>query len=288
MWLFVPKYSLSVPEWEDSTSESDWRFQALAQSVWSNGKDLPVPSWRRACKKGGWTRVLFGLICSPSTANRGVGEFLSSLPEFLVSPTALPAKAKRKKTRELSGPQPDESSPRFGQQLLLWKMSPESSSEDSKTSSRISMENWGTLSRGEYTLRTKPVGLRTGASASLCWPTPVAGDSKSCGAAGYSTASGRHSGMTLTDRARNWATPTARDWKDGTDPSSKAPTNGLLGRQAPRKVGTMSRGNTGLRLAPTFVEALMGLPLGFTVLEPLATESCLNNAVWRWIISEDC
>jgi len=31
-----------------------------------------------------------------------------------------------------------------------------------------------------------------------------------------------------------WATPTTQDWKDGTDPSEKAPTNSLLGRQAPR------------------------------------------------------
>ena len=32
---------------------------------------------------------------------------------------------------------------------------------------------------------------------------------------------------------KHWPTPTARDWKDG-DPSPRAPTNALLGREAPR------------------------------------------------------
>jgi hypothetical protein len=46
------------------------------------------------------------------------------------------------------------------------------------------------------------------------WPTPTGQDSASSGAAGYSTESGRHSGTTLTDAA-SWATPAARDWRDG-------------------------------------------------------------------------
>ena len=287
MWLFVPKYSLSVQEWEDSTSASDWRFQALAQSVWSKGKDMPLASWQRACKKGGWTRALFGLICTPLTAARGVGEFLSSLPEFPVSPTPLLAEDLPTKTRGRSGRPPEESSPKCGQQLLLWRMSPESSSAASKTSSRISMENWGTLALGEYTALPKPQARHTKDGESLFWPTAVAGDSKSCGAAGYSTSSGRHAGRTLTDAARQWATPTARDWKDGTSPSDKAPTNGLLGRQAPRAIGTKYRVNTGLQLSAPFVEALMGMPHGWTDFVPLETESSHNNAVWRWIISEE-
>lgn len=46
------------------------------------------------------------------------------------------------------------------------------------------------------------------------WPTATATDAKASGAAGYSTASGRHSGTTLTDAASGlWVTPTTRDWK---------------------------------------------------------------------------
>ncbi len=38
----------------------------------------------------------------------------------------------------------------------------------------------------------------------------------------------------LSRQAAFWMTPSARDWKDGANPSEKAPTRGLLGRQAPR------------------------------------------------------
>lgn len=60
----------------------------------------------------------------------------------------------------------------------------------------------------------------TGASGSsssewlVPWPTATATDANASGSAGYSTASGRHSGTTLTDAAvRGWATPCARDEK---------------------------------------------------------------------------
>ena len=59
----------------------------------------------------------------------------------------------------------------------------------------------------------KRPSLRTAAM----WPTATATDATASGAAGYSTASGRHSGTTLTDatvRASSWTTPSARDWKD--------------------------------------------------------------------------
>jgi len=45
--------------------------------------------------------------------------------------------------------------------------------------------------------------------------------------------------------------------------------------------------NIGLQLSAPFVEALMGMPHGWTDFVPLETESSHNNAVWRWIISEE-
>jgi len=64
---------------------------------------------------------------------------------------------------------------------------------------------------------------------------------------------------------QQWATPTARDWKDGTLINNNAPTGSNLSRQAPR---TRLDGNgscaSGLTLNPLFVEALMGWPVGWT------------------------
>ena len=58
----------------------------------------------------------------------------------------------------------------------------------------------------------------------------------------------------------NWATPTARDWKDNA--SADVPTNSLLGRQAPR---TMKDGiESQMTLNPRFTEWLMGWPIGWT------------------------
>lgn len=88
------------------------------------------------------------------------------------------------------------------------------------------------------------------------WATPTAGDSKASGSAGYSTESGRHEGVTLTDQTvRGFTGPQDREIpKDG------APTS-------PPGV-----------LNPAFVEALMGLPIGWTDCDVSVTESFL-----RWL-----
>jgi hypothetical protein len=75
----------------------------------------------------------------------------------------------------------------------------------------------------------------------------------------------RSSGLNRTEIMRQWATPTARDWKDGTLKETNVPTNGLLSRQAPR-TDVDGKGSCahGLTLNPLFVEALMGWPIGWT------------------------
>jgi hypothetical protein len=78
------------------------------------------------------------------------------------------------------------------------------------------------------TRRTLITILVIGIGALLCaiayslWPTATASDANSSGAMGYSTASGRHPGTTLTDATvRNWATPTAHDARGRHDKSTQ-------------------------------------------------------------------
>jgi hypothetical protein len=117
------------------------------------------------------------------------------------------------------------------------------------------------------------------------------------GSAGYSTASGRHSGTTLTDAVVRWPTPTARDWKDGSY-NPNVPVNGLLGRAVWRtptahdwknhagstqvylsdQVEQPSPSRNGGQLNPTWVEWLMGFPLGWTDCEHLATRSSRRSS----------
>jgi hypothetical protein len=100
------------------------------------------------------------------------------------------------------------------------------------------------------------------------WPTPDAGmrdGANTCGDV---------SRPTLVALSKMWPTPTTLDWKDG-DGSADVPTNSLLGRAAPRWSATPSRpdpgtptpgadGSVPVYLSPLFVEALMGLPAGWT------------------------
>ena len=77
--------------------------------------------------------------------------------------------------------------------------------------------------------------------AAKTWPTATTGDANGSGSAGYSTASGRSEGTTLTDAAVRgiWA---------GTTDSSKS--------------------IKGAKLNPAWVEQLMGFPPGWTLLDP--------------------
>ncbi len=70
---------------------------------------------------------------------------------------------------------------------------------------------------------------------------------------------------------KSWATPTTRDWKDGSA-KDNSKTNSLLGRQAPRimEVGK----NCQITLNPLFTNHLMGWPIGWTRFEPVAMAWC--------------
>jgi len=73
-----------------------------------------------------------------------------------------------------------------------------------------------------------------------------------------------------------WPTPTSCDWKDGSAQAcANVPVNGLLGRMVhtPRTTPRTARELDGMSplglggLNPTWVEWLMGFPLGWTALE---------------------
>lgn len=87
---------------------------------------------------------------------------------------------------------------------------------------------------------------------------------------------------TLPGQAANWATPTTRDYKDGSNPSSEVPTNGLLGRQAPRSeiVGS-SICDCARTLNPQFVEALMGWPEHWSTAR-IGSASSVTEWFRRW------
>ncbi len=130
---------------------------------------------------------------------------------------------------------------------------------------------------------------RTEGTESGLLPTATVSDAKASGAAGYSTASGWHSGTTLTDAvvrfpksgskvqwtlnaAVKFATPKARDYRTGDKPGSKRANNS---KHTPMLNDQIAPGG---QLNPTWVEWLMGFPLGWTALEPSETASSRKSS----------
>ena len=93
-----------------------------------------------------------------------------------------------------------------------------------------------------------------------------------------------HPGTSLTDAMRQWPTPCARDHKGGNLKPYSERGGGTKGEQLPNFVRhhfhqaqtTPKAGDDGLGpvvLNPEFVEALMGLPIGWTAYACSATGS---------------
>lgn len=106
---------------------------------------------------------------------------------------------------------------------------------------------------------------------------------------------GNGCGTPLSIEAQLWATPTARDGKDGYLVSTATPTNRLLGRQVLTTRPAGADGSSGSRaLNPRFVEALMGWPPGWSEAHPrtpTGSSDCASSATawcrwWRRMRSE--
>jgi hypothetical protein len=138
------------------------------------------------------------------------------------------------------------------------------------TASTYGTRNNGHRSDGtEYKTKGAP-SLETMARKAL-WPTPTCGDAYSSGSRNTPT-SKAHPGISLTDAVRGdggagrerLPTPAARDYlSPNATKERKDGHNGFMG-QLPNVVGG--------QLNPTWVEWLMGWPLGWTACEPLETD----------------
>ena len=99
----------------------------------------------------------------------------------------------------------------------------------------------------------------------LMWPTPMASDGPKCPSASLPRAVQQELKTTHRNKieGRNWPSPGYSDYKSGTgyDHGDKKQTPQL-------------RHLLGGKLNPTWVEWLMGWPLAWTDLKPLATDRC--------------
>ncbi len=204
MWI-LPRspFFHSALEVEDSTLASSWRSDLLASSASLNGTPSPSASWSRRWKRTPWLQLLYGRIWEPSTASRGVAEWIASLPDTPASRSAKPVSVVARMIRATCGPKFIEWCGRYVPPSSFWRTSQGTLDLGLVESSEISESQATELRRLSSGLRMWAHRTNgNGCSSSPSWTTPQGeSDAKSnMGAGGY---------RTLVEDATLWATATA-------------------------------------------------------------------------------
>lgn len=264
-WLFsqalVAEYS------EASCSDGE-------QSAPSNTTPTPQAFLSRDKTTDAWSRFPSGMTCEPLTESRGEELLRSFLAAFHAPTYQSPAKAlESPASSQDCGVKWRELSARYDRNTSSWKTARCLLSEDLPWSS-VTLPKWGMMRNGELWERTMQERRTSGIGAGFL-PTPTAKDAAS--SARITTKTNKYkdaktwSLATLTDAARLWPTPTARDAKGGY----------AGGRIRNGKVSwdtldvavqyTDNQDKLGGSLNPNWVDWLIGWPIGHTGLDALET-----------------
>jgi hypothetical protein len=197
----------------------------------------------------------FGMTFKPLTEDRGEALLMSYLAAFPARTSQSPEKVSES----------TESAAECGSTWRGWlaKYDPDTSSWRTAQCSFIedlpeSLETFprSGMTRGGLLWELPMLERRTKETDSGLWPTPTS----SVGGANHnspSVVSGKRFAMNLAGAVQSFPTPTRRDYKSGTGaqdrPGHSPPLSNVIG-------GTLN---------PTWVEWLMGWPLGWTDLKPL-------------------
>jgi len=253
----------------------------------------------------------FGMTCAPLMADRGAELLTWYLAAFHAKTSAQPARVQALKASAVEcGQKWPASSARYDHDLRLWKTAQCSLLEGLDVYSET-WPRWGTMRGGECWAQLMPV-LRTSATVSGLWLTPTCmniepTDDRRTKRAQYRATVGRQDapgGLAEQVMTRKfWPTATARDWKganteqaltrkDGksrmdqlanavawpTPTAQEGRYTGDYGSDgwragcAKHHLGNVVQVANGGQLNPTWVEWLMGWPLEWTDLKPLATD----------------
>lgn len=295
-WTYLPEAVLD-------RSHSSTRFQNTEQYAMSNGINTANRSSMQESEMGSFATLQSGTTCKPSTANLGVGKWISSLADSHANLFLLLARTKGQMTREICGPILGESLAKYDPDTRSWRTSQISLFTNTLDEFSETWPKSGTIVSGMLYLRPSLVPP-TLENASGYWLTPSEGDHKSVQgkAEMRALAEMERTGKrppTTYQRLRNqvlWPTPkgspsgpdyarTGRPNSGGDDlatavartwatPQANDATK--RGKVSPRKGAMGLSEQTGGQLNPTFVEWLMGWPSGWTDLKCLEMDGCLR------------
>ena len=223
----------------------------------------------------------FGMTFKPLTDDLGGAVLTWCLAVSPAKTSAQPEKARASTENEAEcGHTWRGSLARFDRDSFSWK-TPQCSLLAGLDEFSETWPRWGTMHNGECSEQSMPAHL-TSAKESGLWPTPVADGDRTTNYAQGVTSLGfaarnwptptvcgnynrkgasKSSGDGLASAVKMVATPTARDWRSG---KASQATHDKNSRPLSEQIGGS--------LNPTWVEWLMGWPLGWTDLKPLETD----------------
>lgn len=203
-WLYVPGTASSFVQ---ASGDLDLACPSLSPSIapsltW-RGKLMPPVSLSRAWKRATWMRRLSGLTLLPSTAYRGVAEFISSLPAIHASPIASPGNGAAQTMTASSSTKFCASSMSAGLFVSSGRTSRGMRTGNSPLSS-AHWKQWVTALRLELSERRRLVRATFG-NGSSSWPTVTVASRR----INESPSPGAAERPTLDIAAETWPTPTA-------------------------------------------------------------------------------
>jgi len=249
-------------------------------------------------------RSRYGMTCEPLTENHGEALLTWFLAGFHARTSAQQGRAQELTAIDQGcGRKWHALSVKFDRSTSSWKIHHSLFPEDLPESS-VTLPRWGMMQDGELWERTMPE-LHTSATEFGLWPTPVASEAT----AGARIPDGKR-GPRLTDIVKRpdlWPTPTSsmmtiNDMEQAKYHSSKRPsyqecyptpaaTDWKTGYRADSAAGMAQREKRakplrdqqapGGQLNPTWLEWLMGWPLGWTELSPLAMDRFHEWQLWH-------
>ena len=208
----------------------------------------------------------FGMTCVPLTADRGAALLTWFLADSRAKTSAQPGRATGSTGSEVgSGRKWLGLLARFDRDSLSWR-TPQCSLVEGLDVFSETWPRWGSMRDGVCWAQSTPVRLTnaSGCGSELTYPTPTTVDGGSM--FNKSASSGAALRPTLGAMARfaMWPTPRTTGLDGGSGERFPNPESVVAVREGEASVGGS--------LNPTWVEWLMGWPLGWTDLRPLGTD----------------
>ena len=306
MWILTKQLHTSayVLDMKELGLDSEAFSQICEKSLTWRGKDSLSRTWLQRWKRENWMQHLSSRTLRPSLTESFVDAWTSSLEDSRVSHSQLLESVKLLKTPDTSSPTSQTESESANLELFSSKTYKESSVARQPTENQFSSmssehwKDWVIEQRQEYSQRKKSAHLiRESESTSLAWPTASVAGCVEGGVAknvemtssGFKATreNGTSYGAKLRDAVetyekKNWSTPTARDWKGcGNAITRKDGKHRIDNLEAVIKYGHPDQANLNTsgksqelqgKLNPSWVEHLMGLPVGWTDLGSWETE----------------